>query len=372
MIDPRRARPAARVRRRGPAHRRALRLAHRRATTSGSIPAGSPGAHPARRHVSSQRPRPLVRGRAAVVQDGGLLRDPHAGVLRRQRRRLRRLPRADREARLPAVAGRRLHLAAAVLQVAAARRRLRHRGLLHDPARLRHGRRRPRLHRGRPPARHPRDRRPGDEPHVVRPPVVPGVALVARTTPSATGTCGRTPCTSTRTRGSSSPTPRRRTGRGTTQAGAYFWHRFFSHQPDLNFDNPEVQEAMLEVLRFWLDLGMDGFRLDAVPYLYEREGTNGENLPETHDVPQARARGGRRQLPGPRAAGRGQPVAGRRRRVLRRRRRVPHGLPLPGHAAHVHGAAPRGGRRRSTRSCARRRRSRTTASGACSCATTTS
>ena len=67
------------------------------------------------------------------------------------------------------------------------------------------------------------------------------------------------------------------------QAGAYFWHRFFSHQPDLNFDNPEVQEAMLEVLRFWLDLGMDGFRLDAVPYLYEREGTNGENLPETHE-----------------------------------------------------------------------------------------
>ena len=65
-------------------------------------------------------------------------------------------------------------------------------------------------------------------------------------------------------------------------AGAYYWHRFFSHQPDLNFDNPEVQEAMLDVLRFWLDLGLDGFRLDAVPYLFEREGTNGENLPETH------------------------------------------------------------------------------------------
>jgi maltose alpha-D-glucosyltransferase/alpha-amylase len=64
--------------------------------------------------------------------------------------------------------------------------------------------------------------------------------------------------------------------------GAYFWHRFFSHQPDLNYDNPEVQEAMLNVLRFWLDLGIDGFRLDAVPYLYERDGTNGENLPETH------------------------------------------------------------------------------------------
>jgi maltose alpha-D-glucosyltransferase/alpha-amylase len=66
-------------------------------------------------------------------------------------------------------------------------------------------------------------------------------------------------------------------------AGQYYWHRFFSHQPDLNFDNPEVQEAMLNVLRFWLDLGIDGFRLDAVPYLYERDGTNGENLPETHE-----------------------------------------------------------------------------------------
>jgi len=64
--------------------------------------------------------------------------------------------------------------------------------------------------------------------------------------------------------------------------GAYYWHRFFSHQPDLNYDNPAVRQAMLDVFRFWLDLGMDGFRLDAVPYLYEREGTNCENLPETH------------------------------------------------------------------------------------------
>jgi maltose alpha-D-glucosyltransferase/alpha-amylase len=62
----------------------------------------------------------------------------------------------------------------------------------------------------------------------------------------------------------------------------YFWHRFFSHQPDLNFDNGAVHEAMLGALRFWLDLGVDGFRLDAVPYLYEREGTNCENLWETH------------------------------------------------------------------------------------------
>ena len=63
----------------------------------------------------------------------------------------------------------------------------------------------------------------------------------------------------------------------------YFWHRFFSHQPDLNFDSPDVQQAMIDALRFWLDLGIDGFRLDAVPYLYERDGTNGENLPETHE-----------------------------------------------------------------------------------------
>ncbi len=66
-------------------------------------------------------------------------------------------------------------------------------------------------------------------------------------------------------------------------AGAYYWHRFFSHQPDLNYDNEQVQENVLAALRFWLDLGLDGFRLDAVPYLYEREGTNCENLPETHE-----------------------------------------------------------------------------------------
>jgi maltose alpha-D-glucosyltransferase/alpha-amylase len=67
------------------------------------------------------------------------------------------------------------------------------------------------------------------------------------------------------------------------EAGAYYWHRFFGHQPDLNYANPEVQEQMLAVIRFWLDLGLDGFRLDAVPYLFEREGTICENLPETHD-----------------------------------------------------------------------------------------
>jgi maltose alpha-D-glucosyltransferase/alpha-amylase len=62
----------------------------------------------------------------------------------------------------------------------------------------------------------------------------------------------------------------------------YYWHRFFSHQPDLNYENPAVGEAVIDALRFWLDLGIDGFRLDAVPYLFEEEGTNCENLPQTH------------------------------------------------------------------------------------------
>ncbi|PYM33691.1 MAG: trehalose synthase [Candidatus Rokuibacteriota bacterium] len=65
---------------------------------------------------------------------------------------------------------------------------------------------------------------------------------------------------------------------------AYYWHRFFGHQPDLNYDNPAVRAAMLDVMRFWLDRGLDGFRCDAVPYLIERDGTNCENLPETHAV----------------------------------------------------------------------------------------
>jgi maltose alpha-D-glucosyltransferase/alpha-amylase len=67
-------------------------------------------------------------------------------------------------------------------------------------------------------------------------------------------------------------------------ADAYYWHRFFSHQPDLNFDNPHVRKAIFKVMRFWLDMGVDGFRLDAIPYLVEREGTSNENLPETHMV----------------------------------------------------------------------------------------
>src|ERR1700723_1935831 len=68
------------------------------------------------------------------------------------------------------------------------------------------------------------------------------------------------------------------------EAKAYYWHRFFSHQPDLNFDNPAVLDEVLKAMRFWLDMGVDGLRLDAIPYLVERDGTNCENLPETHDI----------------------------------------------------------------------------------------
>ena len=66
------------------------------------------------------------------------------------------------------------------------------------------------------------------------------------------------------------------------EAGQYYWHRFYASQPDLNFDSPAVQQEMLNIARFWLEMGIDGFRADAVPYLFEREGTNCENLPETH------------------------------------------------------------------------------------------
>ena len=89
----------------------------------------------------------------------------------------------------------------------------------------------------------------------------------------------------------------------------YFWHRFFHHQPDLNFDNPKVHDAMLEAMAFWLDMGLDGFRLDAVPYLYERPGTNGENLPETHDFLRSAVASSTRTTPG--ACCSARPTSGR-------------------------------------------------------------
>ena len=155
-------------------------------------------------------------------------------------------------------------------------------------------------------------------------------------------------------------------------AKAYYWHRFYAHQPDLNFDNPRVLEAVLDTMRFWLDMGVDGLRLDAIPYLIEREGTNCENLPETHHVIKEDPRRHRRGLSRPRAAGRGQPVAGGHGALFRQRRRMPHGVPFPADAAHVHGAGAGGPASRSPTSCARRRKFPTAANGRSSCATTTS
>ncbi len=82
------------------------------------------------------------------------------------------------------------------------------------------------------------------------------------------------------------------------QAGKYFWHRFFSHQPDLNYANPRVQRSVLRAMGHWLDMGLDGFRADAVPYLFEREGTNCENLPETHAFLKALRRAVDKRYPG--------------------------------------------------------------------------
>jgi maltose alpha-D-glucosyltransferase/alpha-amylase len=126
-------------------------------------------------------------------------------------------------------------------------------------------------------------------------------------------------------------------------AKQYYWHRFFSHQPDLNYDNPAVTGAMLDVMRFWLNRGLDGFRCDAVPYLIEREGTNGENLPETHTILRELRQVIDREYGGDRVLlAEGQPVARGRAPLLRRRRRVPHGVPLPADAAPLHRPSARG------------------------------
>jgi maltose alpha-D-glucosyltransferase / alpha-amylase len=130
------------------------------------------------------------------------------------------------------------------------------------------------------PARPARDHRAGLQPHLRPAPVVPARAPRRPGSPGATSTSGATRPTAT--------------GRADHLQGlrdlqldlgpgrqAYYWHRFYSHQPDLNFDNPRVRERSRR-LDFWLELGVDGLRLDAVPYLFEREGTNCENLPETH------------------------------------------------------------------------------------------
>ena len=101
-------------------------------------------------------------------------------------------------------------------------------------------------------------------------------------------------------------------------AKAFFWHRFYRHQPDLNFDNPRVLEAVIDTMHYWLDMGVDGLRLDAIPYLIERDGTNCENLPETHAVIKKIRAALDETLSRPHAARRGEPMAGRDGAIFRR------------------------------------------------------
>ncbi len=123
---------------------------------------------------------------------------------------------------------------------------------------------------------------------------------------------------------------------------AYYWHRFFSHQPDLNYDNPAVLRAVIRVMRFWLDMGVDGLRLDAVPYLVERDGTSCENLPETHAVLRQLRAAMDETHPGRMLLAEANQWPDDVQALLRRRRRMPHGVPLPAHAAHVDRAAQGG------------------------------
>ena len=124
------------------------------------------------------------------------------------------------------------------------------------------------------------------------------------------------------------------------EAGAYYWHRFYSHQPDLNFDNPRVLREVLSVMKYWVGLGVDGLRLDAVPYLVEREGTNNENLPETHAVLKQIRAALDQQLSRPDAVGRSQSMARGCEGIFRRRRRMQHGVPFSADASNVYGDRP--------------------------------
>ena len=155
-------------------------------------------------------------------------------------------------------------------------------------------------------------------------------------------------------------------------AKAYYWHRFYSHQPDLNWENPEVRKAMFAAMDFWFDMGVDGLRLDAVPYLFEREGTNCENLPETHTALKELRKHVDEKYEG--------------RMLLAEANQWPEdavayfgngdechmAFHFPHHAAPVHGRCAWKTAIPSRRFCASRRRSRKTASGPCSCATMTS
>ena len=125
-------------------------------------------------------------------------------------------------------------------------------------------------------------------------------------------------------------------------AKAYYWHRFFSHQPDLNFDNPLVQRAVIRTLDFWAEMGVDGFRLDAIPYLYEREGTNCENLPETHAFLKELRPHMDESYPNRMFLAEANMWPEDAVAYFGDGRRVPNVVPLPANAATVHGTAAGG------------------------------
>ena len=133
---------------------------------------------------------------------------------------------------------------------------------------------------------------------------------------TATTTCGATRPTSTATPASSSATTRRSNWAWDSVAGAYYWHRFYSHQPDLNFENADVRRAVVRALDTWLRMGVDGLRLDAVPYLFERGGDVVREPARDARVPQGAARARRRALRRPPPPRRGEPVAGGRGRYF--------------------------------------------------------
>ncbi len=282
----------------------------------------------------------VVRVRSAVVPACGLLRDSSARVLRRKCRWVRRLPRVDRKARLPAVARRRLHLAPADVPLAASRRRLRHRRLLRHPSRLRDPRRLSRLRGGGARTRHPGDRRPRREPHLERPPVVPGgafrpvlaqarlVRLVGhpRSLPRRTGDLrrhraveldvgsGRGPVLlASVLRAPARPELRQRRGSGGDSRGAAVLAR-----PRARRLPPRRRPVPLRARRNEL-----------------REPAGDARLPAAHPG------GDRRVLSRPRAARRGESMARGRRRLSGQGRRMPHGVPVPADAAALHGDPPR-------------------------------
>ena len=221
---------------------------------------------------------------------------------------MRRPPRPDRPHRLPRRDGRHLPVADAVLPVRPARRRLRHHRLLRGRPAPRHPRRpgRDGPHRQRP--RHPRHRRPRGEPHLR--PSTRGSRPRARTRDrrSTTGTSGATRSRARSPATWSSPTRRTRTGRTTARRGQWYLHRFYRHQPDLNVANPEVRDEIAQIVGFWLEQGLGGFRVDAVPFLIEPTGCRGRD----RGPARAARRPARLPRPPPRrrdAAGRGQPAA---------------------------------------------------------------